>query len=192
MMQKAKPARRTPRKISESFLHNSGLYYLQRFAASRGRFRSVMTHKIRESCRAHPEQDEAACLKMLDELIVKFERCGLLDDKLYARAAARSLSARGVSLYTLRSKLKLRGLDEESIDAALADLREEREPDAFEFESALRLARRRRLGPFAVRADAPAEKAAGALARAGFDYDTIRRILTLNKEEAERLIAGSS
>ncbi len=61
-----KPA---PKKITESYLHNSGLYYLQRFSASSEHFRSVMMRKVKKSCMHHTDQDYDACAVMVDKLV---------------------------------------------------------------------------------------------------------------------------
>lgn len=52
-----------PKKISERYLYNSGLAYLQRFPSSSSNFQRVMMRKINNSCRHHVEQDIDACKK---------------------------------------------------------------------------------------------------------------------------------
>jgi regulatory protein len=69
-----KTGRKKPKKITAQYLHNAGLYYLQRFAASRGQFRSVMLRKIRRSCMEHREQDYEACAALVEKIVEKFER----------------------------------------------------------------------------------------------------------------------
>ena len=63
-------------------------------------------------------------------------------------------------------------------------------PKSFDFVSALKLCKRRRIG--AIRPDANRElfykKDMGVLARAGFDYDLSKRVLNLELEEFQKLI----
>jgi regulatory protein len=175
------------KKITRDYLHNAGLFYLQRFAASTARFRSVMTRKIDRSCRAHEQQDRAACLEMLENVIENFTRAGLLDDVAYANASAASLQRRGLSLRAIRAKLAAKGIDSALAERAMEDLQGD------DLSAALRLARKKRLGPFA--GDAPGkiltpDKALATLARAGFSFDTAKTVLHMSREDAERALEG--
>lgn len=181
-----KAAPRPPRKITETYLHNAGLHYLQRFAASSGHFRRVMMRKVDKSCRVHTDQDRDECARMVDTLIDKFRRAGLLDDEAYAAGLAASLRRRGASGRAMEARLRARGVEPDRIAAIRA---RERETDADQdFYALLRLMRRKRLGPFRGEREADARKELAALARAGFAYDDAQRGLALPPDEAERLL----
>lgn len=77
---------KVPKKITDTYLHNAGLFYLQRFTASRSHFYDVMMRKIKKSCTYHKNQKIEDCESLLKNLIEKFEELGLLDDKSYAKA----------------------------------------------------------------------------------------------------------
>lgn len=180
------PGRKPPKKITETYLHNAGLYYLQRFSASKAHFKSVLMRKVKRSCAAHPDQDPEACRAMVDALAERFEDSGLLNDTLYARALADSLRRRGRSRKAIIAKLSERGLRADQIEAALSEIEAESGKDAAqsEMEAALRFARRKRIGPFrGGQNDADlARKDMGALARAGFSYDIARKVLNSDME----------
>lgn len=194
--QPEKPSRgkkRPPKKVTADWLHNAGLHYLQRFACSRSRFRSVMTRKIDRSCRAHPDQDRESCLSLLDALTEKFERLGLLDDRGYARAAAATLRRRGYSRQAVLARLSAKGLSSALAGNALEECDGENRAAASagrdpEIVAALRLARRKKIGPFAVR-EKDFDKALAALGRAGFDYETARTALRMDAAEAGSALA---
>src|SRR5687768_1034793 len=101
--------KKPPKKITETYLHNAGLYYLQRFSASSESFRRVMMRKVERSCRAHPEQDRAECARMVDELVRKFLGAGLLNDGQYAEAMVSTLRRRGLSSRAIQARLAARG-----------------------------------------------------------------------------------
>lgn len=173
------------KKITETYLHNAGLYYLQRFATSTTRFREVMTRKITLSCRAHPDQNREDCIRMLDRLIDKFIDLGLLNDDGYAQGVASSLHARGLSERAIRMKMQMRGLNEEQIDTALKEYlgRNETSRDDLEMKAALKLAKKKKAGPYAQEQDYDYEKTLAAFARAGFSYDLSRRVLDMSLED---------
>ncbi|MCB1783328.1 MAG: RecX family transcriptional regulator [Alphaproteobacteria bacterium] len=192
---KVKPERRAgkrvPKKITESYLHNSGLYYLQRFAASTSRFRSVMLRKVKKSCHAHPEQDYEACAQLVEALVLKFEAAGLLNDELYTNGAVASMRRRGLSQKAVLAKMAQRGIGANNALLALQAYDAEEsygdETRDSEFQAALMFARRKKIGPFRNMSVAEDEKtqqkALSALARAGFSYDVSRRVLEAQTDD---------
>lgn len=183
---KAENGRRPPRRISATYLHNAGLHYLGRFAASSAHFRRVLMRKIDRSCAFHTDQDREECIKLLDTLIARFQDSGLLNDGAYTRGMVESLRRRGLSSRMIHVKLSAKGLGREAIRKALETYEDSTEDDT-EFTAALKLARRKKLGPFA-RAPAPenaAQKSLAVLARAGFSYETARRVLDLQDDDID-------
>ncbi len=179
--------KKPPKKITETYLHNAGLYYLQRFAASKAHFRTVMGRKVKRSCHVHKDQDYEACMTMLDALVEKFENAGLLDDGAYLRGMITSLRRRGLSQKMIYAKLQSKGLTGDKIRTELETFDRENCDNSQEAEllAALRQARKKRLGPFDSLEKSPPEKALAALARAGFSYDTAQKALEMPLEDAE-------
>ncbi len=159
-----------PKKITEKYLYNSGLAYLQRFPSSTAHFKTVMGRKIDKSCRHHTDQDKDACRALLDKVTAQFAELGYLNDELYLKGMVNSLRGRGSSSAVIRLKLKQKGLPEEDIKDALAAHDDEYESD--DLSSALKLCRRKRMGPYAKTAFDAAQKQKwlAALGRAGFSY----------------------
>lgn len=174
---------RRAKKITPQYLHNAGLYYLQRFAASKKQFASVMDRKIRKSCKDHPEQDYENCKRMLDTLVDTFERCGLLNDDLYLESMIDSLRRRGLSRSTILQKLAHKGIDR---PMTIKKMQQKDDNQDTENAAATKFAQKKKLGPFSkVKSDDPKDrnKAFAAFARAGFSYDTARKILNAEIDE---------
>lgn len=188
-----KPPVKKRKKITDSYLHNAGLYYLQRFAASTGQFRTVMRRKIRLSCKDHPEQDEAACREMLEALIEKFIGAKLLDDDVYVAGAVRSLRSRGKSKKAITAKLESKGIAAHKTHEFLQSLEDENETEIdSETKAALTFARSKKLGPFAKKPliDLSEEdrrkqlqKAMMKFSAAGFSYALAQKILMMVDED---------
>ena len=196
--QAANKAARTvkkPRKITETYLHNAGLYYLQRFAASTTQFRRIMQRKIDKSCAAYPEQNSEECRTFLDNVVATFQRTGLLNDDIYATSAIRSLRQRGLSKRAIETKMAIKGIPVPQVKKILAEIDElsENDPDMV---AALKHARKRRIGPWLSpekkNMDGLQDRHMAAMGRNGFDYQTARKALQMSKEEAEDIIIGSS
>lgn len=170
---KPKSKRKVPKKLSESYLRNSALYYLQRHPTSVSHFLAVMDRKMKRSLKAHPDQTlEPFTAYLHEKLVPEFVRAGFLNDELYAKALAGSLQRRGMPKRVITMKLAAKGV--EATDEQLA------EQD--DIEAARLYAKRKRLGPYATRARDP-QKDMAALARAGFSYDIVSKVL---KEEVTR------
>jgi regulatory protein len=173
-----------PKLVTAQYLENAALYYLQRFASSSANLRRVLMRKVELSARTHgTDREEGAA--MVEALVERYLRSGLLDDKAYAEAKAASLHRRGTSSRGIREKLSLKGLDGETVAAALTSVDEEVEGDP-DLAAATALARRRRLGPFRT-GDRAAyrDKDLAALGRAGFGYQIARRVI--DAEDPDRI-----
>ena len=179
----APSVRRGPRKVTEKRLHNVALHYLARYSASTESLRRVLMRRVQGSVRAHGTDPEEGA-GWVEELIVRLQGQGYVDDRNYAEIRARSLLARGTSLRGIRAKLREKGVGGDDIDWALAAATEEfPSPD---MAAAAALARRRRVGPYRT-ADSREErrkKDLASLARAGFSYDIACRVIDAESIDA--------
>lgn len=162
--------RRRPRSpLDSETLGNVALRYVERFATTRARLETYLARKIRE--RGWGEEAAAD----IQGIVERFSAAGYVDDGAYAVAQSRSLSSRGYGAARLRQSLRAAGVGED--DAAPAFERAEQEAAG----SAIRFARRRRIGPFA--ADQPdikqREKALAAMIRAGHGFGLARAIIAM-------------
>ncbi len=204
--QQKKKEKRPPRKITKSYLQNSGVYYLERYPASIAHFQTVMRRKIDRSLQHHGVPEREACLNWLGEVTEKFVEYGYLNDQRYAEGMVNSLLQKGRAQMKIRARLKQAGLDEQTIAAAMSKLNASRAEhidindlpsnwpqnpsNINEYIAALKCAKKRRIGPYTALARTPKEpeKALAILARNGFSYDLAQTILRTDADEAERLL----
>lgn len=171
--------RRKPKKITPTYLHNAGLYYLERFAASKNHFKTVMMRKVKRSCHVHEDQDYEACREMVEQLADKFVNLGLLNDTLYAEGQVNSMRRKGMSRRAIINKMRMKGIDFEQVEEALKQIDNENT----EYESALKLARKKKIGPFFIGEEQNIKKSLGILARAGFSYEIASKIVKATLED---------
>lgn len=181
--------RRTPRPVTAASLENAALHYLGRFSSSSANLRRILLRKVARA--AGDEGDAAEGARLVEELIARYLRSGLLDDRAYAAQAASSLARRGASRFAIGGKLAQKGVDAELVKKAIDILDE---TGRTEIAAACAFVRRRRLGPYRpaeVRA-AWRRKDIASLARAGFGLDVARRVLAASDVDAlEALAAGA-
>ena len=184
--------RRPPKPATPERLHKAALHYLERYSSSTENLRRVLGRRIDRSARLHgTDRSEAAT--WVDGIVDKLTALGLLDDGRYAEGRALSLHRRGASLRKISGMLRQKGLDDDRIETALHTLKEEM--PAPDLAAAIRLARRRRLGPWrdpARRGDRR-DRDLAALARAGFAYDLAQKVIDADDpEQLEEALADAA
>lgn len=174
---KGRKKRRTPRKMTEARLANIALHYLERYASSAENLRRVLERRVYKSLHAHPDLDEQAARGWIDALIERYMEVGLLDDQAYAQMRTRSLLDRGEAPRSIAMKLAQKGIATDDAKHALENLVEDF-PDP-ELQAAITFTRKKRLGPYRdpELREEKRERDLASLARAGFSYDTAKRMI---------------
>ncbi len=138
------------------------LHYVGRYATSRARLAAYLNRKIRErGWKAESAPADVAAL------VEEFSRLGYIDDAAFAASRARTLTQRGFGLRRVQEDLRAKGIEAEDAFAA-----HEESADA-RWAAADRLARRKRIGPYAPQ-EAPPElrqKQLAAFLRAGHGFE---------------------
>ncbi len=157
---------------TEERLTKSALHYLDRYATSAANLRAVLERRVLKACRGL-DLDPEDFAGMIDAVLEKCLRAGLVDDRAFAEMKAASLRRRGGSQRTIEAKLTAKGVDRETIRTALTN--DEHTDD----EAALVFARRRRLGPFRKpeTRQARREKDLAAMCRAGFSFSLAQKVI---------------
>ena len=163
---------RVPRPLDPEQLRELALRYVGKYATTRAKLRQYLARKLRERGWAGNADPE------LRRLADRFAELGLVDDAAYALAKSRSLSARGFGKRRLIEQLRQAGVDEADGADAAAHAEDE------SVDAALRLAQRRRIGPFAAQAPDPRqrEKWIAAMVRAGHGFALAKAISALRPD----------
>lgn len=174
--------RRKPKPATAARLEKAALAHIDRYATSAANLRNVLMRRVERSVRLH-DTDRSEAAEWVDAIIAKLLERRLLDDTAYARGRANSLHRSGASRRKIAGMLQQKGLGRDDIEAALAAL------DAAygntDMVAAYNYARRRRLGPYRLpeAREERRERDLAALARAGFGYDTARRVVDAGSVE---------
>lgn len=166
----AAPKPRKPRPpLDNERLKELALSYVGRFATSRSKLRRYLQRKIDE------RGWDGARHADLDALVDRLAELGYVDDRAYALAKARSLGARGYGEGRVRQALHGAGISEAEGQGARGLAASEA------VDSAIRFARRRKLGPFAIQRPDPKarERALAAMIRAGHNFSLARKLVDM-------------
>ncbi len=148
-------------------------FYLARYSASTARLREVLERKVRRRCglREVPAPEPAEMAALIDGVVERLTRAGLIDDAAYGRGRAAALARKGLPAWRIRAELQRQEVDlaEDSVAEAV---------DLDEAAQARRLAQRKRLGPYRPGEREPyRDKDLRAMVRAGFSLGLAKRVV---------------
>ena len=125
---------------------------------------------------------------IIEEIVLNLEKNKILNDEMYSDSKARMFLRRGYSLNKINQSLRRKGIDDKYVKQSIDKIKENQiEPD---FVSALKLCKRRRIGPLRPESNRELfyKKDMGILARGGFNFDLSKRVLELDSKEFNKLI----
>ena len=160
--------------------------YLEKYNPSKQQLKVYLLKKYLTKIKGTKSKKEVTSI--IDEIVTNLEKNKIVNDELYSDSKARMFLRRGYSLNKINQSLRSKGIDDKYVKQSIDKIKEnEIEPD---FVSALKLCKRRRIGP--LRPDNNRElfykKDMGILARNGFSIDLSKRVLDLDTDEFKKLI----
>jgi len=167
--------------INKEDLKELALKYLDKYQPSKKDLRIYLFRKSKEIPLDH--KDKIKKLEEIDDVILGLEKLGLIDDKIYSEIKSKNFLKRGYSINKIRSVLMKKGVDDNLLHRTLKGiLKDNEDPD---FYSAIKLCKRRRIGPYRPEANRKIFyiKDTGVLARSGFGYEISKRVLDLEANE---------
>ncbi|MDQ0559365.1 regulatory protein [Rhizobium mesoamericanum] len=173
----------TPTVRMLSWARNSTIYRLERQMMTE---RQLFDAIIRKAKQKFKDISEVQLKAIADSAVAfAYEHAGL-NDTSYAEIRTRSGVRSGRSKRHIAQKLSQKGVDRETITAAL--------DEADDLLAAVVFARKRAFGPFR-RGDCDRDcvtKEMAAFSRNGFNFDIGRAVLGMSREEAEDLVIARS
>ena len=160
--------------------------YLEKYSPSKQQLKVYLLKKYLTKIKGTKSKKEVSLI--IDEIIQNLEKNRIVNDELYSDSRARMLLRRGYSLNKINQSLRQKGIEYKYIKQSIEKIKDDKiEPD---FVSALKLCKRRRIGPLRPEANRELfyKKDMGILARGGFSFDLSKRVLDLDVDEFKKLI----
>ncbi|MDA9072870.1 RecX family transcriptional regulator [Pelagibacteraceae bacterium] len=160
--------------------------YLEKYSPSKQQLKIYLLKRYLTKIKGTKSKQEVTLI--IDEIIENLEKNRILNDELYSDSKARMFLRRGYSLNKINQSLRNKGIESKYIKQSIDKIKEDEiEPD---FVSALKLCKRRRIGPLRPEANRELfyKKDMGILARGGFSFELSKRVLNLPLEEFNKLI----
>ena len=160
--------------------------YLEKYSPSKQQLKVYLLKKYLTKIKGSRSKKEVTLI--IDKIISNLENNKILNDEMYSDSKARMFLRRGYSLNKINQSLRGKGIEEKFIKLSIDKIKENQiEPD---FVSALKLCKRRRIGPLRPKTNRELfyKKDMGILARGGFNFELSKRVLDLEEEEFKKLI----
>ena len=160
--------------------------YLEKYSPSKQQLKVYLLKKYLTKIKGSKSKKEVTSI--IDEIVLNLEKNKFLSDEMYSDSKARMFLRRGYSLNKINQSLRSKGIDDKYVKQIIDKIKEnEIEPD---FVSALKLCKRRRIGPLRPESNRELfyKKDMGILARGGFSFDLSKRVLNLDSKEFTKLL----
>ena len=162
-------------------IRNFAYAYLEKYSPSKQQLKTFLYKKVIKKKLNISSKKEI--FNLIDTVIADLTDKKFISDEFYSEAKSKVYLRKGYSLNKIRYNLIKKGIDQKYIKAALSKIKEdEADPDFF---SAIKLCKRRRIGPNREENNRVLfyKKDISILARSGFTYELSKKVLDIPKEE---------
>ena len=160
--------------------------YIEKYAPSK---QQLKTYLLKKYLKLKTEKVKKQDIKdLIDVVTDDLEKSKFLSDKFYSESKAKSLIQRGSSINKIRNYLISKGIKDKQIKETIDKINENNEDQ--DFFSAIKLCKKKRIGPSRVEDNRPLfyKKDISLLARNGFDFETSKKIMDIDKEDYLKII----
>ena len=167
-------------------MRNFSYAYIEKYSPSK---QQLKTYLLKKFLKLNSTGINKNNIKDLIEVVLEdLEQNKFLNDKFYSDSKAKNLIQRGSSINKIRNYLLTKGINEKYVNQSITTIKENNEDQ--DFFSAIKICKKKRIGPARDENNRPLfyKKDIGILARSGFDFDTSKRVMDIDKDEYLKII----
>ena len=167
-------------------MRNFSFAYIEKYAPSKQQLKTYLLKKYLKVKVTNVNKSNISDL--INAVLEDLEKTKFINDKFYSSSKAKSLIQRGSSINKIRSYLFSKGVKDKYIKSTLDEIVTNNEDQ--DFFSAIKVCKKKRIGPARDENNRPLffKKDIGILARSGFDFETSKRVMDLEKNEFLKII----
>jgi len=173
-------------KMTVDEMRDFALAYVEKYAPSRQQLKTYLLKKyLRTSVPNVKKQDVN---NLIDIVLSDLEKSKFVNDKFYSESKAKSMIQRGSSINKIRNYLIGKGINDKFIKETVSKI-EDNNSDQ-DFFSAIKICKKKRIGPARTEDNRPLfyKKDISLLARNGFDFETSKKVMDIQKEDYLKII----
>jgi len=167
-------------------MRNYSFIYVEKYAPSKQQLKTYLLKKYMKFKISNINKSNITDL--INVVVEDLEKNKFINDKFYSNSKAKSLIQRGSSINKIRSYLLSKGVKDIYIKETLDKIKDDNEDQ--DFFSAIKVCKKKRIGPARNDNNRPLfyKKDIGILARSGFDFETSKKVMDLEKDEFLKII----
>ncbi len=167
-------------------MRNFAFAYIEKYSPSKQQLRTYLLKKyLKSSIPVVKKKDITDLISLVTE---DLEKTKFVNDKFYSDSKAKNLIQRGSSINKIRNYLISKGIKDEYIKETINKINEQNEDQ--DFFSAIKICKKKRIGPARDQDNRSLfyKKDISILARSGFDFETSKKVMDLEKDDYLRIV----
>ena len=160
--------------------------YVEKYAPSKQQLKTYLLKKYMKLSATEVKKKDIN--KLIDIVLSDLEKNKFINDQFYSESKARSMIQRGNSINKIRNYLIGKGIDETFIKGTVEKIKDDNSDQ--DFFSAIKLCKKKRIGPARIEDNRSLfyKKDISLLARNGFDFETSKKVMDIDKDEYLKII----
>ena len=173
-------------EVTVDEMRNFALSYIEKYAPSKQQLRTYLLKKYLKL--SVPNVKKQDVTDLIDIVLSDLEKSKFINDKFYSDSKAKSMIQRGNSINKIRSYLIGKGINDEFIKDTVNRIHEDNTDQ--DFFSAIKICKKKRIGPARTEDNRSLfyKKDISLLARNGFDFETSKKVMDLQKDDYSKII----
>ena len=173
-------------QVTVDEMRNFALTYVEKYAPSKQQLKTYLLKKYLKT--SIPNVKKQDVTDLIDVVLSDLEKNRFINDKFYSDSKAKSMIQRGSSINKIRNYLIGKGINDEFIKETVNKIQDDNSDQ--DFFSAVKICKKKRIGPARTEDNRSLfyKKDISLLARNGFDFETSKKVMDLNKDDYLKII----
>ena len=167
-------------------MRNFSSAYIEKYAPSKQQLQTYLLKKYLKSYASSVKKKDI--IDLIHLVTDDLEKSKFINDKFYSDSKARNLIQRGNSINKIRNYLISKGIKDNYIKETISKIKDKNEDQ--DFFSAIKICKKKRIGPARDQDNRSLfyKKDISILARLGFDFETSKKVMDIEKDDYLRII----
>ncbi len=173
-------------EVTVDEMRNFALAYVEKYAPSKQQLKTYLLKKYLKI--SVPNVKKQDVNDLIDIVLSDLEKSKFVNDRFYSESKAKSMIQRGSSINKIRNYLIGKGINDEFIKETVNQIQDNNSDQ--DFFSAIKICKKKRIGPARTEDNRSLfyKKDISLLARNGFDFETSKKVMDIEKEDFLKII----
>ena len=173
-------------QVTVDEMRNFAFAYIDKYAPSKQQLKTYLLKKYMKLSASDVRKNDVN--RLIDLVLSDLEKNKFINDKFYSESKAKSMVQRGNSINKIRNYLIGKGIQDNFIKETVEKIKDDNSDQ--DFFSGIKVCKKKRIGPARTQDNRPLfyKKDISLLARNGFDFETSKRIMNIDKEDYIKII----